>query len=112
MADDAFTGKKRKKREKKGDADSFSYVTLDLHRRRRFHKDLYLCHFHVAEADTARLPDWRGHVHLIDLHRLGRHPLTWLWRRTKDLAQLLYSSDTTRRHGARPPSFLARLPRR
>jgi Lipopolysaccharide kinase (Kdo/WaaP) family len=68
-------------------------VTLALHRRRRFHKDLYLCHFYVAEADTARVPDWRGHVHLIDLHRLGRHRLTWLWRRTKDLAQLLYSSD-------------------
>jgi heptose I phosphotransferase len=68
-------------------------IVLDLHRRRRFHKDLYLCHFYVAEDDTARVPDWQGRVRLIDLHRLGHHPLTRLWRRTKDLAQLLYSSD-------------------
>jgi heptose I phosphotransferase len=68
-------------------------IVLDLHRRRWFHKDLYLCHFYVEEADTCRVPDWKGRVRIIDLHRLGRHPFTWLWRRTKDLAQLLYSSD-------------------
>jgi len=68
-------------------------IVLDLHRRRRFHKDLYLCHFYVAEDDTGRVPDWQGRVRLIDLHRLGHHRLTRLWRRTKDLAQLLYSSD-------------------
>ncbi|HEX5272533.1 MAG TPA: lipopolysaccharide kinase InaA family protein, partial [Gemmataceae bacterium] len=64
-----------------------------LHGRRRFHKDLYLCHFYVPEADTRALPEWRGRVHLIDLHRLAHHPWTWpLWQ-AKDLAQLLYSSD-------------------
>jgi heptose I phosphotransferase len=69
-------------------------VTLALHRRRRFHKDLYLCHFYVAEGDTARVPaGWSGRARLIDLHRLGHHPRTWLWWRAKDLAQLLYSSD-------------------
>jgi heptose I phosphotransferase len=68
-------------------------VTLGLHSRRRFHKDLYLCHFYVAEEDTARLPDWRGRVRLIDLHRLGHHPWAAPWWRAKDLAQLLYSSD-------------------
>jgi hypothetical protein len=68
-------------------------IVLELHSRRRFHKDLYLCHFYVAADDTARVPDWQGRVRLIDLHRLGHHRLTWLWRRTKDLAQLLYSSD-------------------
>ncbi len=69
-------------------------ITLDLHRHRRFHKDLYLCHFYIAEEDTARPPDdWRGRVQMIDLHRLARHRWTQLWRRTKDLAQLLYSSD-------------------
>jgi heptose I phosphotransferase len=64
-----------------------------LHDRRRFHKDLYLCHFYVARDDTARLPEWRGRVFLIDLHRLAHHPWTWRLWQTKDLAQLLYSSD-------------------
>ena len=64
-----------------------------LHDRRHFHKDLYLCHFYVARADAATLPDWRGRVHLIDLHRLAYHPWTWRLWQSKDLAQLLYSSD-------------------
>ena len=64
-----------------------------LHERRRFHKDLYLCHFYIAREDMEQLPDWRGRVYLIDLHRLGRHPWTgWLWQ-AKDLAELLYSCD-------------------
>lgn len=69
-------------------------ITLALHRRRRFHKDLYLCHFYIAEDDTTRVPaDWADRVRIIDFHRLGHHPRTWLWWRAKDLAQLLYSSD-------------------
>ena len=64
-----------------------------LHDRRCFHKDLYLCHFYVARADTTLLPNWRGRVSLIDLHRLGYHPWTWWLWQTKDLAQLLYSSE-------------------
>jgi heptose I phosphotransferase len=64
-----------------------------LHRRHCFHKDLYLCHFYIPQEDTARLPSWRGRVHVIDLHRLGRHRWTaWFWQ-GKDLAQLLYSSE-------------------
>lgn len=66
-----------------------------LHDRRCFHKDLYLCHFFIANDDTAAIPagGWQGRVHLIDLHRLSRHCWTWpLWR-LKDLAQLLYSSE-------------------
>jgi heptose I phosphotransferase len=68
-------------------------LTHTLHDRRRFHKDLYLCHFYIDEDDTRRLPDWRDRVRLIDLHRLAHHRLTWPWWRIKDLAQLLYSSD-------------------
>ena len=81
------------RRWKDGLAREMAAITLALHRRGRFHKDLYLCHFYVAEQDTARVPDWGGRVQLIDLHRLGRHPLTAPWRRAKDLAQLLYSSE-------------------
>ena len=64
-----------------------------LHDRRLFHKDLYLCHFFISEQDTRTIPDWRGRVQLIDLHRLGRHPWTWRLWQAKDLAQLVFSSD-------------------
>jgi heptose I phosphotransferase len=68
-------------------------LTRMLHDRRCFHKDLYLCHFYIAADDTVCLPSWRGRVYLIDLHRLTRHPWTWRLWQTKDLAQLLYSSE-------------------
>jgi heptose I phosphotransferase len=64
-----------------------------LHDRRLFHKDFYLCHFFISEQDTRTIPDWRGRVQLIDLHRLGRHPWTWRLWQAKDLAQLVFSSD-------------------
>lgn len=85
------------RRWKRGLAGELARITRLLHDRRHFHKDLYLCHFFIAEGDTARLPGdgpaWRGRVYLIDLHRLAHHPWTW-WRwRLKDLAQLLYSAD-------------------
>ncbi len=65
-----------------------------LHDRRCFHKDLYLCHFYVPRRDTeGAVAEWRGRVHLIDLHRLARHPWTWRLWRVKDLGQLLYSSE-------------------
>jgi hypothetical protein len=64
-----------------------------LHDRRCFHKDLYLCHFYIARADTEVLPTWRGRVSLIDLHRLTYHRWTWWLWQVKDLAQLLYSSE-------------------
>jgi heptose I phosphotransferase len=78
---------------KRGLAAEVARLAAELHRRRHFHKDLYLCHFYVAEEDTARLPDWRGRVRLIDLHRLGHHPWSWPWWLAKDLAQLWYSSE-------------------
>jgi heptose I phosphotransferase len=80
---------------KRGLVAEMARLTLELHRRRWFHKDLYLCHFYVAAADTARLPNWRGRVQMIDLHRLGYHPWTWPWWRVKDLGQLLYSSGVS-----------------
>jgi heptose I phosphotransferase len=66
-----------------------------LHDRRYFHKDLYLCHFFIAREDTRTVPaeGWRGRVYLIDLHRLAYHPWNWRVWQTKDLAQLLYSSE-------------------
>jgi heptose I phosphotransferase len=64
-----------------------------LHAGRHFHKDLYLCHFYIPRQWTEAVPCWSGQVHLIDLHRLGHHRLTWRFWQMKDLAQLLYSSD-------------------
>jgi len=81
------------RRWKRGLAAELARLAAELHRRRHFHKDLYLCHFYVAEEDTARLPDWRGRVRLIDLHRLGHHRWTWPHWLAKDLAQLWYSSE-------------------
>lgn len=66
-----------------------------LHERKVFHKDLYFCHFYIARGDTGTLPAWRDRVYLIDLHRLAQH--RWAWRifQSKDLAQLLYSSEVS-----------------
>ena len=68
-------------------------LTRLLHDRRTFHKDLYLCHFYLARDHTGTVPDFRGQVHLIDLHRLTHHPWTWRLWQVKDLAQLLYSTE-------------------
>ncbi|MBO0699468.1 MAG: hypothetical protein J2P46_13820 [Zavarzinella sp.] len=69
-------------------------LSVAFHGRRVFHKDWYFCHLYIDEADTRRVPDaWAGRVRVIDLHRLAHHRLTALWRRAKDIAQLLYSSD-------------------
>jgi heptose I phosphotransferase len=82
------------RRWKRGLIAEMARLTRLLHDRCRFHKDLYLCHFYIARTDAAIAePAWRGRVFLIDLHRLGRHPWTWLWWRMKDLAQLLYSTE-------------------
>ncbi len=81
------------RRWKRGLVAEMARLTRLLHDRRRFHKDLYLCHFYITREDTALVPEWRGRVFLIDLHRLGRHPWTWRIWQTKDLAQLLYSSE-------------------
>jgi heptose I phosphotransferase len=81
------------RRWKRGLIEEMARVTCRLHDRRWFHKDLYLCHFYIAEDDTRRIPDWSDRVRLIDFHRLGHHPRTWRLWQAKDLAQLLFSSE-------------------
>jgi heptose I phosphotransferase len=64
-----------------------------LHDHNRFHKDLYLCHFFIHRADITRVPSWTNRVFMIDFHRLAQHTLTRRFWISKDLGQLLYSSD-------------------
>ena len=79
---------------KRGLIFELARLARELHSRRLFHKDLYLCHFYIAESDTATAPDdWRGRVVMIDFHRFGRHRFGWQWYVSKDLAQFLYSSE-------------------
>jgi heptose I phosphotransferase len=78
---------------KRGLTHELARLVRELHDRRWFHKDLYLCHFYLPRADTESIPPWPGRIHLIDLHRLAHHPWTWRRWQVKDLAQLLYSSD-------------------
>jgi hypothetical protein len=80
---------------KRGLIAEMARLTCELHLRRCFHKDLYLCHFYLPRTDTAPgpMPQWQGRLHMIDLHRLGHHPFTWRVWQLKDLAELLYSSN-------------------
>ena len=79
---------------KRGLTAELARLARELHRRKVFHKDLYFCHFYIPEELTRMVPgDWTNRAVMIDLHRLARHPLTAVWRRAKDLAQLLYSSE-------------------
>jgi heptose I phosphotransferase len=83
------------RRWKRGVVAEMARLTRLLHDRRAFHKDLYLCHFFLAADDTRGEPagGWRGRVFLIDLHRLAQHAWAWRLWQSKDLAQLLYSSE-------------------
>lgn len=79
---------------KRGLTRELARLTSRLHGLQHFHKDLYFCHFYIAERFTHTIPAaWLGEVHLIDLHRLGHHPWSWRWWQMKDLAQLRYSSE-------------------
>jgi hypothetical protein len=64
-----------------------------LHDHNFFHKDLYLCHFFIARADTTCVPKWTNRVFMIDFHRLAHHSFTRAFWISKDLGQLLYSSE-------------------
>jgi heptose I phosphotransferase len=75
-------------------------LVRQLHEKRYFHKDLYLCHFYIPEkfclagwGDEAHNSDFVNNVSLIDLHRLGHHRWTWPVWQVKDLAQLAYSTE-------------------
>jgi heptose I phosphotransferase len=78
---------------KRGLTAEMARLTNLLHNRRRYHKDLYLCHFYIPEAFTRTMPAWTGQVWMIDFHRLTAHPWTWPIGLIKDLAELLYSSS-------------------
>jgi heptose I phosphotransferase len=79
---------------KRGLVTELARLVRRLHGHKRFHKDLYLCHFYIPKVCARLAPAaWRGRVWMIDLHRLGHHPRTWRWWQVKDLAQLMYSSD-------------------
>jgi len=78
---------------KRGLIAEMARLTRLLHRRRLFHRDLYLCHFYIAESDTGLSPGgWAGRVVMIDFHRLTRSRWRWPWATAKDLGQLLYST--------------------
>ncbi len=95
---------------KRGLTAELARLARGLHAAGYFHKDLYLCHFYAAAADAAARPgDWHGRVVVIDLHRLGRHRLTGLWWRAKDLGQLLYSTTGVDGITARDRLRFARL---
>jgi heptose I phosphotransferase len=79
---------------KQGLATEVARLSRQLHDRRHFHRDLYLCHFYIDATDLRTVPDWRGRVHLIDFHRLRSHRFLWRIWQMKDLAQLVYSSET------------------
>lgn len=68
-------------------------LTRILHNHDRFHKDLYLCHFFVRRADIYHVPVWTDRVSMIDFHRMNCHTWTRLFWISKDLGQLLYSSE-------------------
>jgi heptose I phosphotransferase len=81
------------RRHKRALVAEMARITARLHSARLFHKDLYLCHFFCpAEAIHDGLPV-AGRVSLIDLHRLGRHPLLAVRWQFKDLAEWFYSSE-------------------
>jgi len=75
-------------------SDELVRLSIGFHSRHRFHRDWYFCHFYIDKGDTNCVPqEWAGRVRVIDLHRMARHRFMTPWRKAKDLAQLLYSSD-------------------
>ena len=79
---------------KRGLVVELARLTRELHRRRAFHQDLYLCHFYARVSDINVTPmDWTGRVVAIDFHRLLLSPAFARRFQVKDLAQLLFSTN-------------------
>ncbi|MBX7104352.1 MAG: hypothetical protein K1X57_09725 [Gemmataceae bacterium] len=79
---------------KRGAVAELARLARNLHDRSHYHKDLYLCHFFAPTVYASVPPEqWRGRIAMIDLHRLGHHPITGPWWMLKDLAQLAFSSE-------------------
>jgi tRNA A-37 threonylcarbamoyl transferase component Bud32 len=78
---------------KRGLVKELARLTRELHRRKAYHQDLYLCHFYILESDTLT-PEchWPGRVVMIDFHRLAVRPWARKYHQIKDLAQLLFST--------------------
>jgi hypothetical protein len=110
---------------KRGLTREVARLTRELHRRRAYHQDLYLCHFYARVSDITTSPDsrdeksgevsvsattagekfddavvsssgWVGRVVMIDFHRLARSPWRGRWFQVKDVAQLLFSTAGVR----------------
>ena len=78
---------------KQGLIAELARLARELHRRRTYHQDLYLCHFYISDDDISQTPEnWSGRVVMIDFHRLAHHQLGWQWWQIKDLAQLKFST--------------------
>jgi len=79
---------------KRGLTAELSRLCVLLHQQHHYHKDLYFCHFYIADHDLGSVPaSWANRVTMIDFHRLAYHRLARPWHVLKDLAQLLYSSS-------------------
>ena len=80
---------------KRGLIAEIARLCFQLHGKRLAHRDLYLCHFYIAAADTRELPaNWYGRVTVIDFHRLSRpSAMAMPWVRVKELGQLMFSTE-------------------
>jgi len=64
-------------------------LTRRMHRAGWVHRDFYLGHIFVREADS----DPEGRLAVIDVQRADRRPRWWIRSRLKDLASLHFSAD-------------------
>lgn len=81
---------------KRGLIGELARLSRELHRRRTYHKDLYLCHFYLPATDCETVPAaFANRIHMIDFHRMGHHRWLGLRFQMKDLAQLAFSTTDT-----------------
>ncbi|MEZ4598898.1 MAG: lipopolysaccharide core heptose(I) kinase RfaP [Syntrophotaleaceae bacterium] len=71
--------------------EKVAFITRKLHENGINHRDLYICHFLLEQADSFQYSDW-PRLHLVDLHRAqlrNKTPRRWA---VKDVAGLYFSS--------------------